>query len=820
MLGVLTGMESLSAQSTVITGAVTDSVTHEPIPYANVLITNSTQGTVTDIYGKYKLEVINPGSGTITASLIGYRPQTWPIRKGISQTVNFELVEQDENLPEVVITYEGNPADAIVDSIIKYKEKNTFQSFDYKQYRSYTKATIGVNNVSDNLFDRKLFEPFEFIGDYQDTSLIDGKVYVPVMISETRSMIYERKDPPEKKEVIEASRISGLQHTNISEFVGNLILETNVYANHVEMFEKNFVSPISDHGHDYYRYYLVDSAYVDGRWCFRLDYRPRRKQELCFEGSMWVNDTSYALVDIKLKLNEDANLNFVNKFIIEQQFRWSAGKYWLNTKDRLIMDFNLVKNSRKVVGAYGERTNFFSDFVFDTIDNPGIFRKNIEVLVSKDALKLDDSYWEKVRPEPLNNTEQGIYEMVDSVKNSPSFKKYRTIATGIVSGYFPVGKFEFGPYFKLFSYNAIEGFRARLGGRTTQNLSEKFRVGGYVAYGTRDDRFKYGGDLIYLFGKNPRRALNASFKYDMEQLGLSPTGRPTDNLLSSFFSRGPIDKLTMVREYKLSYEYEWFHGLSNTCHLNRKELFPPAGTEFYLFPGSGQDTVARNSITTTEVGLDVRLSFKERFIDGKYNRLTISSDYPIIEVRFRYGIPHESVNDYNYQKLEIGIQQWFKAGTLGWSKFYVDLGKIWGTLPYPLLRIHNGNETWLFDEYSSNLMNYYEFVSDQYIVVNYTHHFDGFFLNRIPLIRELGLREVVHFRGLYGSLSEKNLEFSAFPGNLRSLGSEPYLEAGVGLENILKFFRVDAIWRLTHLDDTGNAPVSKFGVFASLFFSF
>ena len=117
-------------------------------------------------------------------------------------------------------------------------------------------------------------------------------------------------------------------------------------------------------------------------------------------------------------------------------------------------------------------------------------------------------------------------------------------------------------------------------------------------------------------------------------------------------------------------------------------------------------------------------------------------------------------------------------------------------------------------------MNYYEFVSDQYIVVNYTHHFDGFFLNRIPLIRELGLREVVHFRGLYGSLSEKNLEFSAFPGNLRSLGSEPYLEAGVGLENILKFFRVDAIWRLTHLDDTGNAPVSKFGVFASLFFSF
>ncbi len=811
---------AISAQVTVIEGVVLDSITHDPIPFANVIITNSGQGTVTDFNGSYRLELHRPSSNSLTASLIGYRPQTLPVTIGKVQTINFELVPHNEDLPEVVITYEGNPADAIVDSIIKYKERSTFQSYQYRQYESYTKAMLGVNNVSEEVFERKLMEPFDFIADYKDTSQIDGRLFTPVMISETRSKIYERKSPESKREIITATRVSGLEHANISQFVGNLILEVNIYDNHIEMFEKNFVSPISDHGHDYYKYYLVDSAFVAGKWCYKLDFKPRRKQELCFLGSLWVNDTSYAIADIYLKLAEDANLNFVNKFIIEQQFRWTENAYWLPTKDKLIADFNLVKNSNTVVGAYGERTNYFSSYVFDTIDKPGIFKMNTEARIEEDALKLDDKYWEEVRPESLSEAEAGIYQMVDSVKNTPQFKKYKTIATGIASGYFAFGKVELGPYFKLFSYNSIEGFRFRVGGRTTQKMSKKIRIGGYVAYGTKDDRFKYGADLIYLFNKNPRRALNASFKYDMEQLGLSPTGRPTDNLLSSFFSRGPIDKLTMVREYKLSYEYEWFNGLINTVHFNRRELYPPPGSEFLLYPESPLDTVQKNSITTTELGLDTRISFKERYIDGMYNRMTIRSDYPIILISYRYGIPHAKVNDYNYHKLNIGIQQWFNVGTIGWSRFYIDFGKIWGTLPYPLLKIHNGNETWLFDEFSNNLMNYYEFVSDHYVALYYTHHFDGLLFNKIPLVRRLGLREVVHFRGLYGNVREENLNFSDYPGSLRPIGNEPYLEAGVGIENIIKFFRVDAIWRLTHLDDPGNEPVSKFGVFASLYFSF
>lgn len=820
LLGLIIFPLAAFPQNTTITGRIVDAESKQSIPFANIIILNTLQGTLSDFDGNYSIKLNTTSPDSLRASLLGYSPITKSFKAGVSQTINFNLPSQNEELPEVVIEYTGNPADAIVDSIIKYKERSAFQDYQYRQYDSYAKAHIGFNNLSDEFFEKKILKPFDFIATYSDTSELNGKPYTPVMISESQSTLYERKTPRSKKETITASKISGLEHTNVSQYMGNMIMEVDIYKNHLDMFEKNFISPISNNAHDYYRYYLVDSAFVDGKWCYNINYKPRRKQELAFTGTLWVNDTSFAIMAISLRIADDANLNFVNDLLIEQEFRWTDRKYWMNTRDKIVIDFNVVQGSNTLIGAYGERTNYFSNFRIDTIDNPAIFKNPSNITVNDDALKLDEAYWEEVRPEMLTKTESDIYDMVDSVKNSPSFKKYKTVAVGLASGYFPVGKFELGSIYKLFSYNSIEGARFRVGGRTSEDLSKKFRVGAYLAYGIYDKRFKYGGDFIYLFNKSPRRALNASFKYDMEQLGLSPTSRPTDNILSSFFSRGPIDKLTMVREYKLSYEYEWYNGLITTVHLNRKELFPPGDTEFLLFPESRMDTVMVNSITTTEVGLDARISFKENIVEGKFNRMTIKSEYPVIQIQYRFGIPHAAVNDYNYHKLNVNVSQWFNLGMIGWSRFYVDVGKIWGTVPYPLLKIHDGNQTWLFDQYSSNMMNYYEFVSDQYVHFYYTHHFLGLLLNKIPLLRRLEMREVVHFRALYGSVTDKNIEFSAYPTGLRPFGDEPYIEVGAGLENIFKFFRIDAIWRLTHLDDPGAPPVSNFGIFASLYFSF
>jgi hypothetical protein len=326
--------------------------------------------------------------------------------------------------------------------------------------------------------------------------------------------------------------------------------------------------------------------------------------------------------------------------------------------------------------------------------------------------------------------------------------------------------------------------------------------------------------MIYVFSKNPRRDLTLSFKYDVEQLGLSPNGFAVDNILSSLFHRGPNNKLNMVTEYKGGYEHEWFNGLINTIQLTHREVFPLGTTDFTIYPNKGHDTINKKMITTSEVSIGTRLSFRERFVTTDIYRATISSTYPILLLTYSYGFPKLLNSDYEYHKLTLNVSQWFNFATIGWSKYMIEAGKIWGTLPYPLLRIHDGNQTFLWDELASNLMSYYEFGSDEYINVYYTHHFDGLLFNRIPLLRKLKWREVVSTRAIYGTISSKNLSYSKFPDALRPIGAVPYWEASAGIENILRFIRVDAVWRLTHLKDPENPNPPKFGIFVSLNFSF
>jgi len=226
------------------------------------------------------------------------------------------------------------------------------------------------------------------------------------------------------------------------------------------------------------------------------------------------------------------------------------------------------------------------------------------------------------------------------------------------------------------------------------------------------------------------------------------------------------------------------------------------------------------TIYTSEVSVGTRLSFRERFISTDFYRFTLSSNYPIIQLTYCYGIPKFLDNEFEYHKLTLNISQWFNFATIGWSKYMIEGGKIWGTLPYPLLKIHDGNQTFLWDELACNLMNYYEFVSDEYVNFYYTHHFDGLLFNKIPLLRKLKWREVVATRLIYGTLSTQNQGYSKFPDILHSLGAAPYWEASAGIENIFRFIRVDAVWRLSHLNDIQNPNVPKFGIFVSLNFSF
>lgn len=803
-------------QLTKIMGVVKDSATGEPMPFVNVVFKGTTIGLTTGFDGSYSIETKSPAD-SIIASFVGYGRQVKAVVKGKFQYINFSLGPSSFILETVVIKAGENPAEILLRKIIRNKEKNDPDKYDAYQYEAYNKIQIDANNITDKFKKRRIFRQFQFIFNNVDTSTVNGKAYLPIFLSESLSEVYSRRKPRASIEIIKATKISGIENESVMQFLGDKFQHTNIYDNYINLFQKNFVSPISNSGLNFYKYYLIDSAYFDNKWCYKVMFKPRHKQTLTFTGHYWVHDTTFAIKQVEMRIVDDANINFINDLVIALEYDLVDGKYWLLTKDYIIGDFNLIEDDKKTLGFFGRKTTTYRNYLIDQPKDDKFYSNPVNIVVEDSAHLQVDEFWDKNRHEELTRDEKTIYFMIDTLKTIPRFNTYIDIIEMVTTGYYETGNFELGPYASTLSFNAVEGVRFRFGGRTSNKFSTKIMLFGHVAYGTMDSRWKYGGGFLYMLNKNPRRAFGGSFQYDLEQLGASQNAFREDFFLAFLFRRNPADKLSLVEGMKVHYEHEWFNGFSNTINLIHRNLYPIGDTkfEFYYQDGATQKISEETAITSSEIRLDTRLAYKERFLIGEFERLSLGAKYPILEIRYGYGIPSPR-SDYEYHKLQLSISHWFNAFNVGWSKYKIEIGRIWGVLPYPLLKLHEGNETYFFDEQSFNTMNYYEFVSDKYISAYYTHHFDGYFFNRIPLFRKLKWREVAYVRGLIGGMDKANKEYSVFPEGLNTL-DKPYFETGIGVENIFKVMRVDAIWRLSYLD---NPNISKFGIRFSLHFLF
>ena len=443
------------------------------------------------------------------------------------------------------------------------------------------------------------------------------------------------------------------------------------------------------------------------------------------------------------------------------------------------------------------------------------YKSNVAVSINEDAWDKGNEYWDSTRFEDLNEEETKIYTMVDTVLTMPAFKNIYDLVALITSGYYTVKYFEYGPVGSTYSFNGIEGHRFRIGGRTSNLWNNQFRLYGHIAYGLKDFEFKYGIGAQYILNKNPRRAIDISYKNDMEQLGASTRAFQVDNILSSLFNTSLNQSLTIVEEYKSSFMYEYFNGFSNTLTFKHRSIFPLGEQHFTVYEQDNKPTQLKN-IITSEIELKTHFAYKEMFYVEEFNRQSIGTKNPEFNMWYSYGIPNLLNSQFEYHKFQISMKQRFNLFSFGYSTYIISWGKVWGELPYPILEVHPGNETWIFDDYAYNRMSYYEFISDEFFMANYSHNFRGLFFNHVPLLRRLKWREVVYGKVLIGSITDKNREYSEFPSNT-SILSKPYYEVGVGIENIFKILRIDASWRLSYLD---KEDVSPFGIMASFRFDF
>ena len=824
--GLLFPLAAVAQPSIRVSGKVIDAVTKTPVPFVNVLFKGTFSGTLSDENGDFTVET-KLKSDSLIVSAVGFKRQYIRVVNGANKLL-VELQPDDVSLTAVIVKYQGNPAEKLLKKVIDKKPDNDPRHFATLQYETYQKIEVDVYNISKLVQNNFITRPFKFMFEYMDSSA-DGRKFLPSFITESLSERFYQKTPNFSKEVIKASQIAGNgDDKEINQFTGDFYTNFNVYKDFVVISNKSFVSPIANSGIFFYKYYLSDSVVNERGKFYKLDYFPRRKQDYTFNGYMWIHDSTFAVESIKFMLSEDVNVNFIRGLDAEQKFKFVEG-HWVMESDRVLLDLNPL--TKKSIGVIGRKYAHYDRYRFDEKIPDSVARNPNNIILLDSMTNKSKAYWDSTRTEPLSERESGIYTMVDSLKKNKTYKLYEKIGNVLVTGYFPLYYIELGQYYKMYSFNPVEGSRLKVGFRTTPNLSKRFFIYGHLAYGFKDQKWKTNLEVYYHLvpDKIPWRLLGFQYRNDLEQFSVSDKVWDHDNILNSIFRRGSFNNLLRVKKVYGFYEHEWFQGLTNMVEFTHREVQPVGGIQFQR----GTDpTKYYTKLVTTEFSFSTHFALKEKYLLRRIKRTPTGTKWPIFDIKYTLGVKNLWQANFGYHKLVMSVSDRFRINPLGYTDYYVEAGKIWGAAPWPFLFNHQGNLTFMYDRFAFNRMNTLEFVSDEYVMLKIEHHFDGLLFNRIPGFRKLKWREVFTAGALYGSLRnyEEHRKLVTFPQyqglNIKPSLQQPYYEVGLGIENIFRVFRIDFTWRLSNLnrdlngDGINDRKVSRFGVQGSFKFNF
>lgn len=818
---LLLGGQLAVGQKVIVKGKVTDAVTHEPITYATIGIKGTSIGTSTSFDGLFKLEFIKKGD-SLTVSCMGYLQQSVPMSMAAEQNIDIRLQPSTRSLNEVRISPKGyiNPAWAILNEVIKHKPQNDPRSLSSYQLESYSRIELDATNLSSNLLRKKFIQQAITLADSMKIVGADHFPVLPLFLSETVSDFFYQGNPEAKREDIKKTKTNGVgfeDGTLLAQLTGSTFQQYNFYKNFVSAAGKEFVSPISDGWKNWYDYELENrNALIDGKVCYQISFKPKRPQDLAFTGTIWIARENYALYQIRATIEPSANLNFIHQIAVQQQMDGKAtDRPWLPVKTRILVEVDQLTNNTSGLLAKFYTVNKIINT--NQVYTSGFFKDNINV--ADNAQQTDNNYWDRNRPDSLTAAEKSVYHLIDTVKTLPTIKNYLTVADLLINGYYRAGGISFGPILNTYSYNNVEGNQLRLGFKTNSSFNRKWILGGYVAYGSRDQEFKYGGSVDYILSRKHWTEAGISFTHDLNQVALLSDSYlyQRNNLFSAFTRFGRIDRRKVFKQDMLNFyiRRDVLKGLTEKVSFSTWSLDPQ-----FLFNFSDHNGGVRNQLFVSEFQFETTWApGVQPLVSETVNRpvsVKTNISKPILTFRYTLGLKNVFFSDLTYHKFSFNITQTLKMGALGRGKYSFSAGYIPSSVPFPLLENHLGNATFLYNPNAFNLMRFFEFASDKYASLSYTEHFEGLLLNSLPVIKNFKWRLVGTANILYGGISQTNQNniFDRSSLNLRGLGNTPYVEAGYGVENIFKFIRVDFIHRLTYRDNNNalNGGPKNFGI--------
>ena len=827
------GQATVIAQTIIVTGRVTDKETEEGIPFATLTFKGAPHGLATDFDGYFTLEM-KKTSDSLVASCLDYKPKALRVRKtSVTQPLTFDLERAVySKKQQAAINRSETRALGIAQKVVQLKKSHDPHKLNSYRIEAYTKIQVELEDLSERFQNRKFFRPFKFVFNNID-SFSEMRPFLPLFLTETVSDFhYDHYPFPSLREVIKASKVSGVDDVNVSQFLGNTYTNVDIYRDFIQVLGRQFISPTSSLGLSSYTYYLVDSQYISHIKCYKIRFFPKAEQKrLLLDGEMWIADSVFAIKQISMRMRANEDVNLVKSISLYNEFTPVKDSVWILKREQVAIYF---AKPEKAPGIVARKTASYKNFIINEHSHvlDSLFKNNSRnVIIGDSANYRNEAYWNKIRPDSLSETERQTYDMIDTLGNMRVFKNYVNLTQTIIIGYTDVGPISIGDVRTFIGQNNSEGWRIKLGMRTSPAFSKTARLGGYIAYGFSDKKVKYGLDLRILIKKDPRRFLTCSYLNDLTTSTNLNVFSGLPDLLSTHglrrFEEGqdiPL-KLTSTRELKINYSHQFKFGYTITPGFINRMLKPLAPFNFSYT--TGNDALRPNSIitsaTVTEISLTQRFAWQERFLTGDFWRASLGSKFPVISLQYAFGIKRVMGGEFNYQRLNFtldGMQLLGLAGKLRWN---MEVGKIFGNLPFLFLRTADASETYINSWTSFNTIHRYEFVADRYIKVFVDHHLEGLLFDQIPGFKKLKLREVYGARMWWGDMTKANYKgnYSNMLQNSNDIGlvqleladKVPLVEVNAGIENIARFFRIDAVWRVTHLDPRGSRFSFRYGNF-------
>ena len=770
----------LTAAETIIIGEVYNASTGEPIPAANVELKGTKAGTSTNDEGLFMIRTDIQERHTLVISAVGYRKQRFEIMPGMQSGIDVALQERVESLREIQVMPDDNEALALIDLVRANREQNDrqFSAMNADNYTEY--KHLYLSDIRAKHLERFLWKNLkDGVVTREDSSM-----FMPLYISVGSTQL-------------SGGYLSALTqqqtHCVFTETDYQIVLSlTNSYAdfyrNNVPVCGTAFVSPLAKSATVYYNYYLADSIPSDGTAAKRylLHFRTKNGYYPTFNGEMEVDSGTWAVRRIEAKVPREVNLNYLHALHMEQVF--DERNILQTERLTMAMDFAIKADSSHVF--------------------PSMVVERRLTFVSADSLSA---------PVAGHAVDSTAIQAMQRMEDLPMVKVIKWGLNIATTGYIPIGgPIDIGKATDIFHYNAQHGLYFALPLHTNEKLWKNVSLDAYFGYGWGDRQFKGMGQVAVLMPTERRNFLQLRYEDNYVYAETSVFDKlPRENgfgtnemdLTTGLFDGLPFTnstaRHTAIREraFLAGYETDWRDGVETTLRLKIGRLDPS-----YVSP---RDERTNAIIPEPPYPFDpfrfcsltgiVRLSWHERYVDFHMRRHHLYGRMPTLFLGAEIG-SYSYVNNDNtyhmYAKLHATVRQQISFSVGGQLTYVASAGVVIGRVPYPLLEIMDGNQMYLYDSYRFTMMNAHQYATDKFITLHAEWNGMGVLFNLIPGVRFIHLRELVEVKVAYGGLGQGHM----FTDGLQPLNI-PYVEAGVGIGNILRLIDVYSIWRLTHRND-------------------